>query len=318
VRWDVHNHAVPREAVELLRTGSGYPIRVEGDFMEADRVRAELTPVFVDPAAKLEQLAQAGLDAAVVSGSPALFAYEADEDRGASLCRAVNRGLSELCTHDPSRLRWMAHLPLQAPDAAAELLAEAASAGAAGAQIGTSVAGTPLAEAGLDGFWAAAEQHDIALMLHPAYNNPHPGLEGYHLQNAIGNQLETTIAAERLIVAGVLDRHPGLRLLLVHAGGYMPWQAGRLRHAATVRAELADSPEDPYAYFGRVFVDTITHDAPALGFLVERVGADNVAMGTDLPFDMATPEPVAALEEAVDADSARRIMEETPRRLFAL
>jgi aminocarboxymuconate-semialdehyde decarboxylase len=281
-------------------------------------VRAELTSVFVDPAAKLEQLALVGLDAAVVSGSPALFAYEVDEGRGASLCRAVNSGLAEFCTHEPSRLRWLAHVPLQAPDAAAELLAEAATTGAVGAQIGTSVAGAPLADARLDPFWAAAEAHDIALMLHPAYNNPHPGLEGYHLQNAIGNQLETTIAAERLIVTGVLDRHPQLRLLLVHAGGYIPWQAGRLRHAATVRDELANSPPDPYAYFGRICVDTITHDAAALHFLVERVGADNVAMGTDLPFDMATPQPVAALEEAVDAETARRIMEETPRRLFRL
>jgi aminocarboxymuconate-semialdehyde decarboxylase len=318
MRWDVHNHAVPREAIELLRGGSGYPITVEGNVMEADRVRAELAPVFTDPAAKLEQLESLGLEAAVVSVSPALFAYEADEERGASLCRAVNSGLAELCTHEPSRLRWIAHVPLQAPDAAADLLAEAAGAGAVGAQIGTSVAGTPLADSGLDPFWAAAEEHDMALMLHPAYNNPHPGLEGYHLQNAIGNQLETTIAAERLIVTGVLDRHPQLRLLLVHAGGYMPWQAGRLRHAATVRAELADSPPDPHGYFGRIVFDTITHDAPALRFLVERVGAGNVAMGTDLPFDMATPQPVAALEEAVDAGTARGIMEETPRRLFGL
>jgi aminocarboxymuconate-semialdehyde decarboxylase len=318
VRWDVHNHAVPREAVELLRTGDGYPIRVDGDFMEADRVRAQLTPVFVDPAAKLDQLAQVGLEAAVVSGSPALFAYEADEERGASLCRAVNSGLAAFCAYEPSRLRWLAHVPLQAPDVAAELLGEAAGAGAVGAHVGTSVAGTPLTEAGLDPFWAAAEQHDLALMLHPAYNNPHPGLEGYHLQNAIGNQLETTIAAERLIVTGVLERHPRLRLLLVHAGGYVPWQAGRLRHAAAVRAELADSPPDPYAYLGRIFVDTITHDAAALRFLVERMGADNVATGTDLPFDMATPEPVALLQEAVDGETARRIMEDTPRRLFRL
>jgi aminocarboxymuconate-semialdehyde decarboxylase len=318
MRWDVHNHAVPREAIELLSGGSDYPVTVEGNVMEADRVRAELTPVFTDPAAKLEQLESLGLDAAVVSVSPALFAYESDEDHGVTLCRAVNSGLAEFCRHDPSRLHRIAHVPLQAPDAAAELLAEAASSGAVGAQIGTSVAGTPLADAGLDSFWAAAERHDMALMLHPAYNNPHPGLEGYHLQNAIGNQLETTIAAERLIVTGVLDRHPKLRLLLVHAGGYMPWQAGRLRHAATVRAELADSPPDPHAYFGRIVVDTITHDSAALAHLVERVGADNVAMGTDLPFDMATPEPVAALEEAVDVETARQVMEQTPRRLFRL
>lgn len=318
MRWDVHNHAVPRDAIELLRGAAGYPITVEGNVMEADRVRAELTPVFTDPAAKLEQLESLGLEAAAVSVSPALFAYETDENRGAALCHAVNSGLAEFCTHEPTRLRWLAHVPLQAPDAAAELLAEAAAAGAVGAQIGTSVAGTPLADTGLDAFWKAAEEHDIALMLHPAYNSPHPGLEGYHLQNAIGNQLETTVAAERLIVTGVLDRHPELRLLLVHAGGYMPWQAGRLRHAATVRAELADSPPDPHAYFGRIVADTITHDAAALRYLVERIGADNVAMGTDLPFDMATPGPVTALAKAVDADTARQIMEETPRRLFGL
>jgi aminocarboxymuconate-semialdehyde decarboxylase len=314
----VHNHAVPREAVELLCARDGYPITVEGDVIEADRVRAELTPVFLDPAAKLEQLAGVGLDAAVVSGSPALFAYEADEERGVALCRAVNGGLADFCAHAPARLRWLAQAPLQAPDAAAELLSEAARAGTVGAHIGTSVAGRPLADSGLDRFWAAAEEHDMTLMLHPAYNNPHPGLNGYHLQNVIGNQLETTIAAERLILSGVLDRVPRLRLLLVHAGGYIPWQAGRLRHAAAVREELADSPADPYAYFGRMFVDTITHDAAALRFLVERVGAENIAMGTDLPFDMATPRPVAALEEAVEPEAARRIMEETPRRLFRL
>src|SRR5918999_4157128 len=158
MRWDVHNHAVPREAVELLRESDGYPIKVEGDFMEADRVRAELTPVFTDPAAKLEQLAEAGLDAAVVSVSPALFAYETDGERGAALCGAVNAGLAELCAFDPERLRWIAHVPLQAPEAAAELLTEAAAAGAVGAQIGTSVAGTPLADAELDPFWAAVER----------------------------------------------------------------------------------------------------------------------------------------------------------------
>jgi aminocarboxymuconate-semialdehyde decarboxylase len=318
MRWDVHNHAVPTEAVELLRSREGYPVRVDGQALEADRVLAELTPEFLDPAVKLDQLHRLGLEAAVVSGAPPLFAYEADAERGEALCLAVNSGLAELCSHDPQRLRWLAHVPLQAPDRAAELLATAAAGGAVGAQIGTSVAGRPLDQAGLEPFWAAAERLDIALMLHPAYNNPHPGLEGYHLQNAIGNQLETTIAAERLIVTGVLDRHPRLRLLLVHAGGYVPWQAGRLRHAATVRAELTGAPADAWAHPGRIFMDTITHDPAALCHLVERAGPAAVVMGTDLPFDMATPEPVAALEDAVDRATAAAIMEDSPARLFRL
>ena len=115
-------------------------------------MRAEITPVFTDARAKLEQLEARGLEAAVVSVSPALFAYETDEERGAALCRAVNAGLAELCTHEPSRMRWLAHVPLQAPEIAAELLGEAAAAGAVGVQIGTSVAGTPLADADLEPF----------------------------------------------------------------------------------------------------------------------------------------------------------------------
>jgi aminocarboxymuconate-semialdehyde decarboxylase len=195
MRWDVHNHAVPREAVELLRSASGYRVRIDGASLEADRVRAELTPEFLDPAVKLDQLHRLGLEAAVVSGAPPLFAYEADPERGEALCLAVNSGLAEFCAHDPHRLRWLAHVPLQAPGRAADVLGAAAAGGAVGAHIGTSVAGTPLDRAGLEPFWAAAEELDMAVMLHPAYNNPHPGLEGYHLQNAVGNQLETTIAA---------------------------------------------------------------------------------------------------------------------------
>src|SRR5918998_76226 len=94
MRWDVHNHAVPREAIEFLREADGFPITVEGDVLEADRVRAEMTPIFTDAAAKLAQLEELGLEAAVVSVSPALFAYETDEDRGVELARAVNNGLA--------------------------------------------------------------------------------------------------------------------------------------------------------------------------------------------------------------------------------
>src|SRR5205807_2493949 len=113
--------------------------------------------------------------------------------------------------------------------------------------------------------------------------------------------------AERLICAGVLGDHPGVRFLLVHAGGYFPYQAGRLRHARTVREELSSAPEDPWAFRGQIMADTITHDRDALSYLVARMGAENLVMGTDLPFDMATPHPVDALNEAVDTETARQV-----------
>jgi aminocarboxymuconate-semialdehyde decarboxylase len=153
-------------------------------------------------------------------------------------------------------------------------------------------------------------------MLHPAYTVPNPSLDDFYLENVIGFPLETTVAVERLIAAGTLDRHPALKLVLLHAGGYFPWQAGRLRHARTVRPELAQSPADPWSYFGQILVDPITHDPDALRYLIAKVGAENIVMGTDLPFDMATPRPMEALRAAAHDATVEAIAERNPAALY--
>ena len=132
----------------------------------------------------------------------------------------------------------------------------------------------------------------------------------------LGFPFETTIAIERLIVSGTLDRHVELRIVLLHGGGYFPYQAGRLRHARTVRPELADAPSDPWAYRSRLYFDIITHDPAALAYLIDRAGADRVVMGTDLPFDMATPEPMRLVEAAASGAAVEAIAERNPAELY--
>ena len=317
MRIDTHNHAITEPVLELLRREPEYRVRVEGGRVHhGERAAYELAPSFVDPAAKLAELERGGLEAAVVSVAPPLFSYHLHVDAGEALCRAANRGMAEFCRDRPDRLAWMAHAPMQVPERAAVVLSEAARAGCVGVEVGTSIAGRRLDEPEFRPFWEQAELLGLPVMIHPAYNEAHEALRPWYLQNVIGNPLETTIAIERLICAGVLDAHPGLRVLVVHAGGYFPFQAGRLRHARSVRPELEGAPEDPWAYRGQVVADTISHDRDALRFLVARMGADNVVMGTDLPFDMATPHPMRALEEAADPATARRIAEDNPARLF--
>jgi aminocarboxymuconate-semialdehyde decarboxylase len=317
MKIDTHNHAIPEPALDLLRKEKVYRVTIEGDRVSGgNHVGYPLFPSFFDPSAKLAELERAGLEAAVISAAPPTFYYEVDAEAGEAMCRAVNTGLAELCTHSPDRFRWMAHVPMQAPERAAVVLAEAAGAGCVGVEVASSIAGHRLDEPELTPFWAQADALEMPVMIHPAYNQPHPALEAWYLQNVIGNMLETTIAIERLICAGVLDQHPAVRVLLVHAGGYFPYQAGRLRHARTVRPELSSAPEDPWAYRGQVLADAITHDEEALGYLVAKMGVENVVMGTDLPFDMATPHPMAALTNAVDAETARHIAEDNPARLF--
>src|SRR2546423_884491 len=223
MKIDVHNHAIPEAVLELMRTEDVYRVKIRGGRVErGSHVGSLLFESFYDPAAKLAELERSGLEAAVVSAAPPILYYEVSAEAGEAICRATNSGLAEYCRHSPERLRWMAHVPMQAPERAAAVLEQAAEAGCVGVEVGTSIAGRRLAEPGFEAVWDQAELLSLPVMIHPAYNQAHPGLEPWYLQNVIGNPLETTIAIERLICAGVLDRHPQLTVILVHAAGFFP------------------------------------------------------------------------------------------------
>jgi aminocarboxymuconate-semialdehyde decarboxylase len=144
------------------------------------------------------------------------------------------------------------------------------------------------------------------------------GLDAFYLINVVGMPLETTVTIKRLIGAGVLERHPGLRIVLLHGGGYFPYQAGRMRHARTVRPELAGAPADPWAALGQLWFDVITHDQDALRYLAERVGMQRVVLGTDLPLDMALPDPVSKVEAALGEAALHAVAERNAASLFGL
>ncbi|HUZ90095.1 MAG TPA: amidohydrolase family protein [Candidatus Acidoferrales bacterium] len=320
MKIDTHNHAIPPASIELLKRNSVYNSQVRDNRIYNDGQPAfDLIPAFVTAEGKLAELRKFGLDAAIVSSSPSLFYYEVDADAGQAMAETVNQGLAEMCAADTSLLHWMATVPMQDPQRAPAMLDSAKAAGAVGVEVGTCIAGARLDEPRFEPFWAAVDRLGLPVMLHPAYNEPNGGLGPYYFQNVIGNQLETTITVERLIASGLLDRHPTVQLLLVHSGGYFPYQAGRYRHARTVREELASSPADPWSYVGRqLHFDVITHDRQALQYLISRVGAESVVMGTDLPFDMAMTDAVQVLAEVTDAATAERIAETNPAALFGV
>jgi aminocarboxymuconate-semialdehyde decarboxylase len=232
------------------------------------------------------------------------------------MAEAANRGLREFAAAAPERLRWMGQLPLQDPASAAALVPELRAAGAVGVEVGSAIAARRLDEPDYEAFWAAAEAAGLIVFVHPAHIPRVPGTDDFHLRNVIGNPLETTICAERLLSTGVLDRHPGIHIILAHGGGYFPYQAGRWQHARKVRPELADAPKDPWDSVGRLLFDTITHDPRALAYMIDRVGAENVVVGTDNPYDMGTTDPLGELRAAVGEDIVRTIAQENPARLF--
>lgn len=316
---DVHNHVMPAEALDLLRSDPVYGVTVDdGVWRGPHHVPFPIAVSFYDPAAKLRAMDGRAVVEAVVSPPPALFVYGAGAADAQRLCDAGNEGMARFCAHRPDRLHWLANLPMQDPDRAAEAYRGAVRQGALGAAIGTSIAGRRLDLPEFEPFWAAADDLGLPVLVHPGWNEAHAGLEPYYLQNAIGNLLETTVMVERMICSGVLARHGNVRLVLVHGGGYLPYQAGRLAHACTVRPEIPVAAVDVWGAFGQLYFDTITHDPAALRYLVDRVGRERVVLGTDMPFDMSEDRPMETLVESLGAGAAEEVADANPRRLFAL
>ena len=135
---------------------------------------------------------------------------------------------------------------------------------------------------------------DVPVFIHSALVTIGDRMKPFHLQNLVGNPLDTTLAAAHIVFGGVLEKFPNLKFCLCHGGGYVPYQRGRWDHGYKVRHEgKVVIKQPPSHYIPLLYFDTITHFLPALEYLVSSVGADRVIMGTDYPYDMADPTPVS-------------------------
>jgi aminocarboxymuconate-semialdehyde decarboxylase len=326
---DTHTHFIPMELVQLLRRGEG-PSDLslqerDGEdplIVHANGLRYPVFPLFHDAEVKLEQMDRDGIGISVMSLTPSLFLYWAEPAETVRAHRMINDAAAALAERGRGRLPAMATVPLNDPAAAAEELRRARlELGLVGVEIGTCVGDVMLDDPSLAPFFEAAEELQTPILMHPYMNMvspPGPGLAGFHLANVIGNPMETFVAAARLIVGGVLDRHPGLRLQLVHAGGALPYQLGRLDHAYEVRSETkALARQRPSAYLENFLFDTVVFELSALDFLIELVGPERVLFGTDLPFDMGDPS-VHRLAEHLQPELASRVLSENALTIYGL
>jgi aminocarboxymuconate-semialdehyde decarboxylase len=253
-----------------------------------------LPPALYDERQILDALARRGVDAAVISPSPEEFYYWTAPALGARIAAAQNDGMAEMARAHPDRLIGLATLQMQDPDRAARELERAvAELGLRGAEICTHINGRDLDDPALDPVYAAAERLGVPLLLHPQNWGDMRRLQDHHLWNLVGFPTETALAAAHLIMGGVFEAHPRLRVILAHGGGYLPYQVGRLDHGYEVRREAKTRlPRRPSEYLGNLYCDSLTHNELSLRFLIDRMGADHVVIGSDYPFHMGDERPV--------------------------
>jgi aminocarboxymuconate-semialdehyde decarboxylase len=267
---------------------------------------------------RLADLDEAGIDMQLVMPPPVQCYYTAPLDVAVTASRMVNDGLAAFVARRPDRYVALGTVPLQNGEAAAAELERTMALGLKGVQILTNVAGRELSDPAFAPFWVKAEELQALVVIHPNGFTEGERLRRFSFNNVVGNPFDTTLALHYLIFDGVLERHPNLKILAVHGGGYLGAYWGRIDHAWGARSDARGNlPNPPTSYLRKVYVDTVVFTPAQLRHLVELFGADHVLMGTDYPFDMAEADPIehvmstglSAVEvEAIVGGNAARLL----------
>lgn len=302
---DIHAHIIEMETLaEIQRTLPNCNLELhatEGDFATLI-VSGEPYYNFPrggwDVARRLADMDRAGFDRQLLAVVPQTVLYDRPAEDALTAARIQNAGIARRVRAMPDRFMGIATVPMQAPDlAAAELRRAMTEDGLLGAMIGSHVEGRNLDDPALDPFWAEAESRNAFILLHPVKIAGMDRQKGYYLNNFVGNPLDTTIAAACLVFGGVLERFPGLNIVLSHGGGFTPYQAARWVHGWAERAEAKVCLRgEPGPSIDRLLFDTILHGPRQLQFLVDWAGAERVMLGSDYPFDMGQYDAVEVID----------------------
>ncbi len=275
-----------------------------------------------DPQKKIRDMDGAGIGISLLSSTPFAFFYEVDDDLAVELARFQNDQLSEIVKKYPNRFAAIATLPLQAPSEAVKELERAIKVlGLRGIEIGSHEGKRELGDKAFWPVYKALEDLNVPVFIHPHHVAGMDRLEDFYLTNLIGNPLDTTIAAAQLIFSGVLEKYPGLKIILAHAGGQLPYIIGRIEHGYQVRPECKEKVRrSPMTFFKNFYFDIITHHPDALRYLIAFAGSDHVLLGSDYPYDMGDPNPVETVSKlsGIKAADRRKILRENAVALFDL
>jgi aminocarboxymuconate-semialdehyde decarboxylase len=324
---DVHAHVIVPEILRDAAPSEAWrPTlrRVDGRrIVELGGQRiTSMVQEFVELERILATQERAGIRHVVLSPWVPLLSYDVDPDEGLRRCRIQNEGLARMRAASPDRVSALGAVPLQDPELAAASLRELMASGSfAGVEILASVRGTYLGDASFAPFWAVAEASGALVFVHPTTRGfGDPVFRDHYLHNLVGIPMETTLTAAHMVLAGVMERHPALKVLLAHGGGAIAALRGRLRHGHEVVAAASGSLSEPAdVSIGRFLFDTVTHDPGLLRDLVRAVGADRVLLGSDYPFDMADPHPVETVRRAgLEEEDELAVLYGNAERLLAI
>jgi len=262
---------------------------------------------------RLKDMDEQKVDVQVLSIHTPFVGYHLEATQGQALAREVNDEIGATVRGSKGRLAGLATLPVQdVKSAIAELERAVTKLGLKGASLDTQVNGEQWDEPKFLPFFKAAEQMKAVLFYHPQPQNNFlmQRIKRYGLSNSLGVILDDAIVVGVLICGGVLEKCPDLKVCIAHGGGPACFAMGRIDRNWHDRPATRNTPQPPSAYQKKLYYDTVVPSEEALRFMIDRVGADRVVLGSDWPFVLWKPSPVAWVQglKSLTADEKEKIL----------
>ena len=300
MRIDCQSHIFPNTYIEILAQNP-HPPQVIRRGSEAVVTYGEVQTFRLqddayDPKRKLKDMDAAGVDMALLSTNippPCMLAPELGNE-GA---QAINDAIAELVDTHPDRFAGLACLPWQNPEEAITEMRRVKRLGFCGIMLYSHIGGEPVDAPHFEPVYAHAEKLRMPIVMHPTVPMWGEAIKDHWMIGMMGLQVDNSFALLRLILSGILERHPHLQLVMPHVGGILPYMSGRIDHQTEVLGRARDNiTQPPSAYLQRIYLDTVSPSTQALQYAYEFSGADRLLFGTDHPWvDM--PRFVRLIEE---------------------